>query len=376
MSSFLLKKKTTKTFEQKISKLSRKTQESVNSAKKSFEKFCVENYDGRNSEAIFEELNALKGKDQTEATRQVLQDWIDSQYEKGKLTTGIQQYVSKIKKLFSHYGIRVHTEDFDEPLEYKPRIKEELHELTLDEIQEIFKHASPKKYGFYLALISTGCRPAELLQVRKKDIDTTKKRVSIRIEAENVKTRAGRSVFLTKEASGYLISRLKKLDDNDLVWAKNKYFSYAEKNESAQFAKACDNAGYTERYKSNNFRKITLYSFRSYFFGRSADVHREGYAHRMTGHGGYLPQYDRMSNEKKLEWFLKVEPELTVFENNRNKIEIQEKEKELKQFKNEQTKEIQKLREERLQDKREMLKMLSDMIRNPEKLKEFQKNMS
>jgi len=106
------------------------------------------------------------------------------------------------------------------------------------------------------------------------------------------------------------MTKLRNLKSNDLVWGTNEDPVLAEKNESTQFSYLCDKAGYTKRYKSNNHRLITLYSFRSYFFGKAADVHREGYAHKMTGHGGYLPQYDRMSDEKKLDWFLKLEPEL------------------------------------------------------------------
>jgi len=36
---------------------------------------------------------------------------------------------SQIKRIFSHEGIKYHVEDFDEPLEYKPRVKEALHEF-------------------------------------------------------------------------------------------------------------------------------------------------------------------------------------------------------------------------------------------------------
>jgi integrase len=146
----------------------------------------------------------------------------------------------------------------------------------------------PRKSGFYLALISTGARPGELLQVRKKDIDTTsQKRMKIRIEAENVKTSSGRSVWITREASRFLLVRLKGLKDNDLVWATNENAAYAEKAEASMFNKYTKKAGFTQKYKSNGFRMITLYSFRSYFFGRAVDVHREGYAHRMTGHGAH-----------------------------------------------------------------------------------------
>lgn len=324
MNSFLISKKESKTFMEKISKLAKKTQNNIYAAENSFNRFCSEFYEGRKSDEIFAEINVLKETEQTDAIREVLQNWIDWQYNNGSLTSSIQQYVSKIKRVFSHHGIRIHLSDFDEPLEFKPKIKEELHELTIEEIQDILKYANPKKIGFYLALSCTGARPGELLQVRKKDVDIGKKRIKIRIEAENVKTRSGRSIWLTKEAGSYLMTKLKKLNDDDLVWATNDDFSYAEKNESTQFSKICDKAGYSEKYKSNGFRKITLYSFRSYFFGKASDVHREGYAHKMIGHGGYLPQYDRMSDEKKLEWFLKLEPELIIDSTTRQNSKIHE----------------------------------------------------
>ena len=335
MSTFLIKEKTKKSFDDKISKLARKTQDNIHASMKSFERFCPECYDGRSSEEIFNELKILKEKNQTEALREVLQNWIDWQYGNGSLTSGIQQYLSKIKRIFSHNGIRIHLSDFDEPLEFKPRIKEELHELTIEEIQKIFKFANPKKMGFYLALSCSGARPSELLQVRKKDVDTSKKRIKIRIEAENVKTRAGRSIWLTKEAGSYLMTKLRGLNDSDLVWATNENFSNAEKNESTQFSNICDKAGYSEKYKSNNFRKITLYSFRSFLFGKASDVHREGYAHKMIGHGGYLPQYDRMSDEKKLGWFLELEPKLIIDSSVRLREENKLKEQKIKKLESE-----------------------------------------
>ncbi len=323
MTSFLVEKKNAKSFEDKISKLSIRTRQNIEASKNSFDRFCREYYDGRTIDDIFRELRTLR-EEQTEAIRDTLQSWIDWQYQKGSLTNSIKQYISKIGRVFSHNGIKIHFDDFDEPLEYKPTIKEELHELTLEEIQKIFAVSLPRKTGFYLALISTGARPGELLQIRKKDIDTTQKRVKIRIEAENVKTRSGRSVWLTKEASRLLMVRLKDLKDNDLVWATNENPAHAEKAEASMFNKYTSEAGFTQKYKSNNFRTITLYSFRSFFFGRASDVHREGYAHRMTGHGGYLPQYDRMNDEKRLEWFLKLEPELTINDEERQKFTIKE----------------------------------------------------
>ena len=343
MTSFLVEKKNQKSFEEKVIKLSIRTRQNIEASKNSFDRFCQSYYDGRAIDDIFRELGTLKGKEQTEAIRDTLQNWIDWQYQNGSLTSSVKQYVSKIARVFSHNNLKIHLTDFDEPLEYMPTVKEELHELTLDEIQKIFAVALPRRTGFYLALISTGARPGELLQVRKKDIDTSQKRIKIRIEAENVKTRSGRSVWLTREASRLLMARLKDLKDNDLVWATNENPAYAEKTEATMFNKYTSEAGFNQKYRSNGFRMITLYSFRSFFFGRASDVHREGYAHRMTGHGGYLPQYDRMSDEKRLDWFLKLEPELTINDEERQEILIKEQDNKIAELeqRNETIKDMQ-----------------------------------
>ena len=49
-------------------------------------------------------------------------------------------------------------------------------------------------------------------------------------------------------------------------------------------------AGLDEKYDTVNRRKITLHSFRAYFFTKAARVHDENYAHKLTGHGGPLSQ--------------------------------------------------------------------------------------
>ncbi len=60
MSSFLIKEKTKKSFEDKIRKLARKTQDNIKASKKSFERYCPECYDARNSEEIFNEIKIPK----------------------------------------------------------------------------------------------------------------------------------------------------------------------------------------------------------------------------------------------------------------------------------------------------------------------------
>ncbi|MCA9828649.1 MAG: site-specific integrase, partial [Nitrosopumilus sp.] len=322
--SFLTKNMKSKTFEEKLTKLSSSTVKNINIAIRSFDTFCKSEYDGRTKEEIIEEVKALK-EDQNRVFRDVLQSWIDWMYKNGHLTTSVKGYISRTRRYFLHNGIRYHADDFEDPLEFKPVIKEELHELLVEEIQNIFRYANPKKIGFYLALISTGARPKELLQIRKKDIDLTQKRIKIRIEAVTSKTSSGRSVWLTKEASPYLLNRIKNKKDSDLVWATHQDPVQAEQNESKSFKGYVRKAGYTKVYKSNNNNLITLYSLRSFYFGRASSTHSEAYAHRMTGHGGYLPQYERMSDEKRLDMFLELEPEITIDDSARKQAELDKK---------------------------------------------------
>ena len=342
MSSFLLKKKQEKTFEQKIANRSKRTREIFETVQKSFNIFCQEYYEGRTSKEIFEELRILDETERLDAIFDILQNWIDWNYQKNVLTSTLKVYFSKLKVIFHYEGFRIHPQDVKDNLVWQKKIHEELHALQMDEIRRILAVAKPKKRAFYLTLLSTGARPGELLQTRKEDFDLSNSRIKIRIHPEGVKTRSGRSVYLTQEAEQHVTPLLKQKNDDELVFARHKDPLIAEKNESKTFSRYCDNVGFIERYHSNNYRKITLYSFRSFFFGRCADIHREGYAHRMIGHGGYLPQYDRMDDEKKIKWFLDVEPELTVDQTEKYKLELENQQNE--NFSN--SKEILELKKE------------------------------
>ena len=48
----------------------------------------------------------------------------------------------------------------------------------------------------------------------------------------------------------------------------------------------------------------------------------------MTGHGGYLMQYDRMTEEEKMNMYIELEPDLVVYEQTKNKLKIEQLEEE------------------------------------------------
>ena len=83
LTSFLINKKEQKTFDDKISKLSIKTQQNINAAKNSFNRFCQEYYDGRTIDEIFNELRTLKEDEQTQAINEMFQSWMTGNTKTG-----------------------------------------------------------------------------------------------------------------------------------------------------------------------------------------------------------------------------------------------------------------------------------------------------
>jgi len=115
------------------------------------------------------------------------------------------------------------------------RIAEEMHPLSVPEITRILDTASYRKKGLYLALLSSGMRIGEAVQVRRRDVRIAE-RVTIRIPAENTKTKSGRTVYISSEAAGFLRGRLKNLADGDLVWGTNPRRHLAVAVETARLA--------------------------------------------------------------------------------------------------------------------------------------------
>ena len=358
--SFLLKKQEAKTLKERFPHLQERTLKEIVKVADQFGEFTRLCYEGRKPEAIFEELGVLGEKDKERAIIDIFQNYVNWCYSKENKTHSVRMYISRLKKVFYHHGITVNEFALKANLQYKKEEKDELHALTVEEIQKILLVARKDKISYYSALVSTGCRPSELLQVRMKDIDLSEVRPIIKIRAGNTKTKTGRSVFLTQEATEHLKKKISGLrSENDLVWGDPSYSKVwgNQQEEGRRFTFLTKRIGLDMKYESTGRNQITLYSFRSFFFNACANVHREGYAHRMTGHGGYLPQYDRMSTETKLDMFLSVEPHLTID----SKLRKDKMQEELKT-------ENQELKKQLLLNK-DMKKQLNEM-------KELKKNLA
>ena len=318
--TFLSKKRTRETYFEKISTKSKSLQNSTRFALDSFDKYCNLEY-SHNSEQVIQELLTMGMEEREESACDVYQSWANWSHKNGISAKTLKVYFSLLKSYVHYRGIKISDKDIKDSVNLPKVIREQKEPLTIDQIHEIFDAASYDKKSLYQALLSSGMRIGEAVQIRKKDTILTNERITVKIPAKITKTKTGRTVYISKEATKAIAGKRNRIDEDDLLWGTNPDRVTAVLSEVTAFSRYNDKIGFTERYDSGT-RKITLHSFRAFFFTRAARMHDENYAHMMTGHGGYLMEYDRLEEEKKLEMYLELEPELLVYDQTKNKLKI------------------------------------------------------
>jgi len=206
-------------------------------------------------------------------------------------------------------------------------IKEEKYPLKQEEILKILEASKPHRKSLYLTLASSGMRIGEAVQLRKKELDFTHERVMIKIPANITKTKTGRTTFISSEAHEWLKPRLRKIGPDDLIWGTTNRFSSARSSEEEAFRRSVEKIGLDDKYESSSTRKITLHSFRSYFYTRAAR-HDDNFAHGIIGHTPYMSSYGRLTDEEKLQIFLQIEPDLLIFDQSKKNAEIKKMQQE------------------------------------------------
>ena len=261
-----------------------------------------------------------------------------------------------------YLGVKSNPQDIKQLLKFPRKITEEKYPLKKQELRDLVlaQVRYPKRQALYLACSSSGMRSGEALSIKKKDLDFSLDRIMIRIKAEYTKTKTARTTFVSKECEEKIMTYLQKLDDDDKVFTNSKGdFKTRGRTEQMALANALEVLGYNQKYSSNGFYKITSHSFRAYFFTLATRKHDENYAHKMTGHGGYLMQYDRMDEEEKLRLYLKLEPDLVVFDQTKNEFEI-EKLRQENMIVNQLRDEITKLKENQARIDQKMIEELRE----------------
>ena len=341
--SIVRKQKTTNEYLKKLENIPDSTRKNKLGAIQKFQKFCKDNHNST-PEEICKELLILKKQNEEEyidTLYEILQDWIN-QYAKKLNPNSLRTNFANIRTYIYHFGIKTDSQDINQLLIF-PRIqKEEKYPLKHKELLKIVNDQTrfPVRKALYLACSSSGMRIGEAVQITKADLEF-KERIQINIRPEYTKTKSGRSVFVSKECQEVLESYLDNMSPEETVFFRGncKNPSQRASNESRRLRESLERLGLDMKYGSSGKHKISTHSFRAFFFTQAVRKHNENYAHRLTGHGGYLIQYDRMTDEEKLELYVELEPELVIYDSSKQKLEIEK-------LKLQQTKEMQEMKEE------------------------------
>ena len=367
--SILTNKRTTQSYLEKLSSSPKNTAENVRATINNFIKFVKEKHRST-PDKICEELIYIKkskgDEEYEELLYRTLQEWIDWNVSRDAGPYSIRMRFSIIRSYLYHLGVKTNPQDIKQLLKFPKRINEERYPIKKKELSDLVLAQAryPKRKALYLACSSSGMRMGEALKIRKKDLDFSLERIMVRIKPEYTKTKTARTTFLSKECGEELRTFLDKISDDDFVFSDSKK-DYKMRNEQQALSRALEALGYNQKYSSNGFYKITSHNFRAYFFTAATRKHDENYAHKMVGHGGYLMQYDRMTDEEKLRMYLELEPDLVVFEQTKNELEISRLREENQSIK-ELREEVRKLREYRAeQDKILLEKMRKEHILPP-----------
>ncbi len=240
----------------------------------------------------------------------VIQTWINNNTKKMAAAT-VKLYFQLVKPFFIYKGLKFHPIDIKQNLKFPKVLYHDKHGITIEEIKILLDILKPRKKALVLCQESSAMRIGELIRMRRKQLDLTMKRICVTIPAEHSKNGRSRVTFFSKEAAKYLTPIIRNLEDNDLVFTKNKYWESARNTVLANMRRWTAQTGLNE---------ITTHSFRAYFITKVNRIDPKLAAY-FAGHSDFASVYDRLSKQEKLDEYLKIEPYLLIEEDERLKVE-------------------------------------------------------
>lgn len=289
-------------FKDKIKNQKKGSQEGFQIAIDNFEKFSMEKFGKVNIIPDMIEANDNEVFD-------TLQSWINWNSDRAPSTTII--YFSRLRKYLHYMGLKLDSQDIKNELEFKHSVHEELYGLELDDIQKILKQFNYHTKVQFMCQLSGLMRVGEIVQLRKKHLILSNENIIVKIPPTIAKFNKGRTTFFSKEASRLLRPKLRTLEDDDLVFASNENSRYAEINAEQKLRRCIIKVGLDMRYETTDRYYINTHSFRAYGITKLSR-YDPNFAKKIAGQKGYLDQYDRLSDDDKLELYQKYEIDLTI----------------------------------------------------------------
>jgi len=336
--------RTKESFKEKIEPLNEATKEAIGHLIQNFENFTMQKY------GTADLIPDLKKAEDTELF-DVLQSWLN--YNDKLSPSTVRTYFSHLRKYLHYFGIRLNDQDIKAELTFQHKIEEERYGLKLSDIQSILREMRYKNKVQYMCQLSSLMRIGEIIQLRKKHLILGQPNIIVKIPTTIAKFGKARTTFFSKESSKLLIPLLKDMNDNDIVFGcsndpnKSAYHNKVNSQSSTKqvLRLAVKKVGLTDTYESTGRYKINTHSFRAYGITKISR-HDPNFAKKIAGQKGYLLEYDRMTDEDKLEIYQKYEDELIIDNIEKQKAVIKKLEEEKSEI--EELKRVQKITLDRL----------------------------
>ncbi len=305
---------------------SEKSLDSANAGLVALEQFTISKYK-KDLDSMIRDLRKAKGDrlyifldNWVSFMDEVHPEIVSRSYKSGKTKTvkrrspaTIQLYFTLMKSYLRSQGIKINSDDVRNFVQFPTQIKEPKEAITKETIKILLDNSSVKRRAFYLTLISSGMRPWEALSIRKRDFDLESDPIRITIPGKYTKKRETRETYVSSEAKKLLLHILKKKKPDEKAFSDREDTKKAEILEEVTFSYLREKCGFTERYPETGQHKITLYSFRSFFYTQASMKHGPDYAHALTGHGAYMPMYYRLEKEERARQYQELEPRLLIY---------------------------------------------------------------
>jgi site-specific recombinase XerD len=259
----------------------------------------------------------------------VLEKFIPFMQEEKKVSAAsINQYLNGIRSFLAYYDVYIIPAKFKRKVKVPKVFSEEEQPLDIKDIRQILLNCHNRRLKAYLLILaSAGTRAVETCAIRLRDIDFSTKPTKIHIRKEYAKTRVGRDIYISDEATKYLKDWIffkhrihsNSYDDNNNNNNNNIHVSTDENNNKQnvsycikknpdslafqvqlnnphvtpqsiymklgiQFQQLLDVAGFSDRKEGMKRRKITLHSFRRFAKTTISDCAGKEYSEWFLGH--------------------------------------------------------------------------------------------
>ena len=209
-------------------------------------------------------------------------------------------------------GVRLATEDIRDYVQF-PKVRNVARKaLPIDTIKIIFQTASTERRALYYVLVTSGLRIGEAVSLTKENFHVNENPIRISIDAEFTKEKEDRETYITSEAWDKVKPILEKKGNNEPLFRRLEDIDAAVVQEDQYLGYLRTKLGLTERYKNSTRFVVNIHALRSYFHTKASKKHGVEYANALDGHGAYLKQYYRLTEDERAQMYRELEPELFI----------------------------------------------------------------